>query len=147
MWLEIKLLVPGKTKHLHINCDISAIDFKNHFANISNKMNSKFQNFDDNFFSGKAQKVFIVFVSRCLMKILKPIWDLNLINPIIIYWVWTSFYRENQPHIFLYHWQMWQINPWSQVSLGRTGRTTEWRLSISMMATLMTKIIIVQYLS
>ena len=58
------------------------------------------------------------------MKISKHIWHLNLINPIIIYWVWTSFYWTNQPHIFLYHWQMWQINPLSRVSLGRTARVT-----------------------
>ena len=51
--------------------------------------------------SGKAQKVFIVFVlRRCLMNILKHIWDLYLINPKLIYWAWTSFYWENQPHIF-----------------------------------------------
>ena len=55
MWSEIKLLVPGKIKHSHITCDISANDFNHHFANISNKMNSKFQNFDDNCF-WKGQK-------------------------------------------------------------------------------------------
>ena len=89
--------------------------------------NSKFCG---HFFSGKAQKVFIVFVSRrCLMKILKHIWDLYLINPIMIYWVWASFYWENQRHILLYRWQMWKLNPLSRVSLSRTGRTPEWRLS------------------
>ena len=86
--------------HLHITCDISANDFNHHFANISNKMNSTFPNFDDKF-SGKARKVFMVFVSRrWLMEILKHIWDLNLINPIMIYWVWTLFSWENQPHIY-----------------------------------------------
>ena len=50
MWLEIKLLVPGENKHLHIDCDISANDFNHHFANISNQMNSKFPNFDYIFF-------------------------------------------------------------------------------------------------
>ena len=109
IWSEIKRLVPGKNKHSHITCDISANDFKHHFANFSNKINSTFQNFDD-FFSGKAQKVSIVFVSRiCLMKILKQIWDLYLINPTMVYWVWTSSYLENQRHIFLYHWQMWYM--------------------------------------
>ena len=34
------------------------------FANISNKMSWKFQNFDDIFFAGKAQNVFKVFVSK-----------------------------------------------------------------------------------
>ena len=42
IWLKIKRLVPGKIKHSHITCDISANDFNHHFANISNKMNSKF---------------------------------------------------------------------------------------------------------
>ena len=84
IWSEIKRLVPGKNKHSHITCDISANDFNHHFANISNKMNSKFQNFDDNF-SEKAQNVFIVFVTkRYLMKIIKYIWDLYLINPIMM---------------------------------------------------------------
>ena len=55
MWLEIKRLVHGKNKHSHITYDISANDFNHHFANISNKMNSKFQNFHDNCF-WKAQK-------------------------------------------------------------------------------------------
>ena len=50
MWSEIKRLVPGKNKHSHITCDISVNDFNHRFANISNKMNSKFQNFDDNCF-------------------------------------------------------------------------------------------------
>ena len=50
MWLEIKRLVPGKNKHSHITCDISANHFNHHFANIGNKMNSKFQNLDDNFY-------------------------------------------------------------------------------------------------
>ena len=49
MWSEIKRLVPGKNKHSHITCDISANDFNHHFANIGKKMNSKFQNYDDNF--------------------------------------------------------------------------------------------------
>ena len=56
MCLEIKLLVPGKNKHLHINCDISANDFNHHFAKISNKMYSKFQNFDNNFFLERPEK-------------------------------------------------------------------------------------------
>ena len=50
MWSEIKSLVPGKNEHSHITCDISANDFNHHFANIINKMKSKFQNFDDNCF-------------------------------------------------------------------------------------------------
>ena len=37
MWSEIKRLVPGKNKHSHINCDISANDFNHHFANICKK--------------------------------------------------------------------------------------------------------------
>ena len=49
MWSEIKRLVPAKNKHSHITCDISANDFNHHFANIVKKMNSKFQNYDDNF--------------------------------------------------------------------------------------------------
>ena len=49
MWSEIKRLVPGKNKHSHITCDISANDFNHHFANIGKKMNSTFQNYDDNF--------------------------------------------------------------------------------------------------
>ena len=56
MWLEIKLLEPGKNKHLHIDCDISANDFNHHFGSISNKMNSKFQNFDDIFFLERPKK-------------------------------------------------------------------------------------------
>ena len=48
MQSEIKRLVPGKNKHSHITCDISANYFIYHFANISNKMNSNFQHFDDN---------------------------------------------------------------------------------------------------
>ena len=50
MWSEIKRLVPAKNKHSHITCDISVNDFSHHFANMSNKMNSKFQTFDDHFF-------------------------------------------------------------------------------------------------
>ena len=34
----------------------------------------------------------------------------------MIYRAWTSFYWGNQPHIFLYHWQMWWINPLGRVS-------------------------------
>ena len=49
MWSEIKRLVPGKNKHSHITCDISANDFNHHFSNIGKKMNSKFHNCDDNF--------------------------------------------------------------------------------------------------
>ena len=43
MWSEIKRLVPGKNKHSHITCDISANDFNHHFTNIGNKINSKFK--------------------------------------------------------------------------------------------------------
>ena len=50
MGSEIKRLVPGKNKHSHITRDISANDFNYRFANISNKIRSKFQNFDDNCF-------------------------------------------------------------------------------------------------
>ena len=50
IWSKIKRLVPGKNKHSHIICDISANDFNHHFVNMSNKTNSKFQNFDDIFF-------------------------------------------------------------------------------------------------
>ena len=47
MWSEIKRLVPGKNKHSHITCDISANDFNHHFANVGKKY-SKFQNYNDN---------------------------------------------------------------------------------------------------
>ena len=47
---EIKRLVPGKDKHSHISCDISANDFNYRFANISNKIRSNSQNFDDKCF-------------------------------------------------------------------------------------------------
>ena len=50
IWSEIKGLLPGNNKHSHITCDIFANCFNHRFANISNKMNSKFQNFDDNCF-------------------------------------------------------------------------------------------------
>ena len=72
--------------------------FQSSFANISNKINSKFQNLDD-FYLERPKS--IVFVSKgCLIKILKHVWDLYLINPIMIYWVWTSFYRkEPAPYI------------------------------------------------
>ena len=51
------LLVPGKNKHSHITCDISTNGFNHRFANISNKMNSKFQ-IVMTIVSGKVQKVF-----------------------------------------------------------------------------------------
>ena len=50
MWSEIKRLVPNENKHSCIACDISANDFNQHFANIGNKMNSKFQNLSDDIF-------------------------------------------------------------------------------------------------
>ena len=50
MWSEIKRLVPNKSKHARITCDISADDFNQHFANIGNKMNSKFQDLSDELF-------------------------------------------------------------------------------------------------
>ena len=50
MWSKIKRLVPEKNKHSHITCDISANDFNHNFASISNKVNSKLQNFDAIFF-------------------------------------------------------------------------------------------------
>ena len=50
MWSEIKRLLPNKNKHSRIACDISANDFNQHFANIGNKMNSKFQNLSDDLF-------------------------------------------------------------------------------------------------
>ena len=53
MWSEMKRLVAGKNKHSDITCHLSANDFSHHFANIGNKMNSKFQTFDDNFFCDK----------------------------------------------------------------------------------------------
>ena len=56
LWSEIKLLIPGKNEHSHIICDIFTSDFKHHFVNISNKMNSKLQTFDDNFFLERPQK-------------------------------------------------------------------------------------------
>ena len=51
MWSEIKRLVPGKNKHLHIILAtfLRMISITS-FANISNKMNSEFQNFYDYFF-------------------------------------------------------------------------------------------------
>ena len=50
IWSEIKRVVPGKNKYSDITCVIPANDFSHHFANIGNKMNSKFRNLDDNFF-------------------------------------------------------------------------------------------------
>ena len=47
---EIKRLAPGKNRHSHITCDISVNDFSYRFANISNKISSKFLNFYDNCF-------------------------------------------------------------------------------------------------
>ena len=55
MWSEIKRLVSGKNKHSHITCDISASDLNNNFDNIGNKINSNFQNLNDNF-CWKGQK-------------------------------------------------------------------------------------------
>ena len=53
---EIKQLIHGKNKHSHISCDISAKDFNQHFAHISNKINSKVPNFADIFFMERPKK-------------------------------------------------------------------------------------------
>ena len=37
MWSEIKRLAPGKNKHLHITCDISANDFNHHLPILATK--------------------------------------------------------------------------------------------------------------
>ena len=128
MWAEIKRLVPGKNKHSHIICDISANDFNHHFANIGNEMNSKFQTWDDDLFWEVKKFIHNVLFTR--------ISNTDIIHPIIIYWVWTSFYWKIQPHIFL-----------SLVFFNKTGRVLEIRLSIRIMETLMKKIIVIQYLS
>ena len=71
MWSEIKRLVPGKNKYSHITCDIFANDFNHQFCQYYQQNELKISKFLWHFFSGKAQKVFIVFFSRrCLMKIL-----------------------------------------------------------------------------
>ena len=69
------------------------------FVNISNKIG------DDLFWKGP--KSFHSFrFTRISKQTSKVIWDLNLISPIMIYWLWTSFYWKSPPHIFLNHWQM-----------------------------------------
>ena len=144
----VRKLIHGKNKHSHITCDISVNDFNHHFANISNKMNSKFPNFADNFFFWKGQKSIHSFRFKKMYNedIKTYLGSLpNKSNNDIL--GMGLVFIENQRHILLYHWQMWKLNPLSRVSLSRTGRTPEWRLSIRMMATLLTKIIIVQYLS
>ena len=59
-------------------CDISANDFNHHFANISNKMNSKFS--WQLFLEGPKS------IHSFRFKEMSNIWDLYLINPIMIYW-------------------------------------------------------------
>ena len=50
-----KNVVGNKTNRIsQTTCDISANYFNHHFANVSNKMNSKFQNFDESFFFWKC---------------------------------------------------------------------------------------------
>ena len=97
MWSEIKRLVPVKI----VTCilPVTFLRMITILPILATKWTSNFKILMT-LFSGKAQKVFIVFVSRrCLMKILKHIWDLYLINPKMIYWVWTSIYWESAPYI------------------------------------------------
>ena len=143
---EIKRLVPGKNKHSHITCDISADDFNHHFANISNKMNSKFQNFYDNClwkgpksihsfrFKKMSNKDIKTYLGSLPNKSNNDILGMDLV-----------LLRESAPYISV---SLANVINKSLKSgpLSRTGRTSEWRLSIRMMVTLMTKIIIVQYL-
>ena len=107
MWSEIKRLVPSKNKHSHITCDISANDFNHHFANIGKKMNSKFQNFNDNFlwkctkstfsfrFKNMSKEDIETYLGSLPNKSNNDILGMDLVL------------LRNQPHIFLYHWQMW----------------------------------------
>ena len=57
MWSEIKRLVPGKNKHRHITCDISANYLNLHLANIGNKMNFKFQTLDGDLFCNDPKSI------------------------------------------------------------------------------------------
>ena len=43
MWSEIKRLVPGKNKHSHITCDISANDFNHHLPILATKWTQNFK--------------------------------------------------------------------------------------------------------
>ena len=132
-------------KHSHITCDISANDLNHHFANIGNKMNSKFQTLDDNF-SGEAQKSIHSFR-------LKRMYNANIVAYLgslpnrsnndklgmdIV------FFKESARYIYISLANV--INKSLKLGvLSRTGRMPEWRLSIRMMATLITKMIIIQY--
>ena len=83
MWSEIKRLVPGKDKHSHITLTFLRMISITILPILARKWTQNFKILMT-IFSGKDQKVFIVFVSRiCLRKILKYIWDLYLINPIM----------------------------------------------------------------
>ena len=87
LWSEIKRPVPGKDKHLHITCDITAKDFNPHFANISNKMNSKFQNCNDNCFWKGPKSIHGFRCKEMSNEDIKTyMWDLYLMNPIMRYW-------------------------------------------------------------
>ena len=93
---EIKLLIPGKKNRILLVIFLRMIS-NTILSILATKWTQNFKLWVT-IFSGKAQKIFIIFVSiKCLMKILKHIWDLHLINPVMIYWKWTSFYWEYVP--------------------------------------------------
>ena len=122
MWSEIKkILIPNKNKHSRTTCDISANDFNQHFSNIGNKMNSKFQHLSDNL-SWKGSKSNNTF---CFTKVSSR--DVEK-------------YVSSRTHIFLKHSHVSQINPSSRGCSSKPGKMLESRMFIKMMVTSMTKL-------
>ena len=123
MWSEIKRLVPGKNKHSHITCDISANNFNNHFANIGNKMNSKFQNLDDHFFWKGPKSIhsfrFKRMSSAAIVTYLRSlpnrsnndILGIEIIGPIYFYIIVNVIDKSLESGVFEQDWKNARVTP------------------------------------
>ena len=184
MCSEIKKLIPGKNKHSHITCDITANDCN--LQKWPHKMCWEIKQL----IRGKNKHSHILvtllrMTSITILPILATKWTHNVqILLAIFFWkgpksihmfrfkkmsnediktylgslpnksnndilgMGLVSLRESAPYISISLANVINKSPKSGVSiLSRTGSMPEWRLSIRMMVTLMTKISIVQYLS
>ena len=91
MWSEIKRVVPNKSKH------------SQHFANIGNNMNSKFQVLSDELFWTVSKSIHTFRFTKVSNKDIENISVPSLRSKTMIFWVWMLYYWGNRSHIFPNH--------------------------------------------
>ena len=145
MWSEIKRLVPNNSKHSRITFDISADVFIQNFADIGNKMNSKFQDWSDELYWEGSKSIHTFRFTKVSNKdIEKYLSSQRKKSNNDILGMDVVLLRESVPYIS--ESLVSVINKSLQSGVfERDWKMLEYRLFIKTMVTPMTKTITVQY--